>query len=320
MDRSFIKTIRETHAATYAEQGNTERAKEIATANDIYTPIFKPREVHPEEEPSLSELNMFVTDIGHDLTIINKELAVAGEKFKNLMEDTKLRLGKVQRDIAIEEERLKDLNMLCGDHTEFDTVETLTMDDFQGAASDFDGVFHAKVTSNSDVRLYVVNVQGNGYEGNEFVYKDKKWLADSMDTADREHLVDRSLSSVYEYSRINADESEELAFSLLNHDDVEAECAITLLAESPISMVQVLSDMENLVLKEVSVSDDGAVYRPVTEEEIAFNNKENIYRNGVHAFGSGIITFPMSQYIKLVFRSDGYTDDKIAFSYFDAKM
>lgn len=320
MDRSFITKTRETHAAFYAEKGNIERAEEIATAEDEYTPIFKPRDIHPEEEPSVEEINMFITDIGHDLTILNHELAVAGDKFKNLMEDTKLRLEKVQRDIAIEEERLKDLNMLCGDHSEFDTVETLTMDDFEGAASDIEGVFHAKPTEEAEAKLYIVDVRGNGYEGNDFVYKDKRFVADRMFTGDRSYLTDRSLGTVYEYSRINADESEENAFALVNFDNVEAECTITLRADSPISMLQVLTEMKNIILKEVSVSDDGAVFRPVTEEAIAFNDKENMYRHGAYVYGSGIICFPASLYVKLTLQSDGHTDDKIAFIYQNAKL
>ena len=320
MDRSFVKSLREVHAAKYAEEGNTERAREIATAENPYSPLFKPREVHPEEEPSLDELNMFLSDIGHDLTIVNKELALSGDKFKSLMEDTKLRLSKVQRDIAIEEERLRDLNMLCGDHSEFDTVETLTIDDFEGGASDIEGVFHAAVVEDAKTRLYVTDVKGNGYEGNQYVYKNKQWLSSIRDTTDRNHMTDGSLSTAFEYSRINADESEKAVFSLMNFDNIEAECAITLTAAYPISMVQVLSDMEDIILKEVSVSDDGAVYRTVMQDEIAFNKREEIYRNQSQTFGSGIICFPASRYVKLLFRSDGYTDDKIAFSYYDAKM
>ena len=320
MDRSFIAKMRENHAAFYAEKGNIKRAEEIATAKDQYSPIFKPRGIHPEEEPSVEEINMFITDIGHDLTILNHELAVAGDKFKNLMEDTKLRLEKVQRDIAIEEERLKDLNMLCGDHSEFDTVETLTFNDFEGAASDIEGVFHAKPIEDAEAKLYVMDVKGNGYEGNDFVYKNKRFVANHMFTGDRRYLTDRSLGTVYEYSRINVDKTEENVFALVNFDDIEAECTITLRANAPISSLRVLTEMKNIILKEVSVSDDGAIFRPVTEEAIAFNDKENIYRNGLYIFGSGIICFPSSLYVKLTFQSDGHTDDKIAFIYQNAKL
>lgn len=312
--------MRKNRSDYYIEKGNLERAKEIATATDLYNPIFKPKDIHPEEEPVLDEINSSTEDIAHDLTALNDELALAGERFKKLMEDTKLRLEQIQKNIAIEEERLKDLNMLCGEYSGFDTVETLTIDDFEDAASDIEGVFHAKKSEESDATLVVLDVKGNGYEGNEFVYKDKEFIANHMYTGDRRYMTDKSLTTAYEYSRINADESEENAFSFVNFDNVEAECTITLKANRPISMIQVLSDMENIVLKEVSVSDDGAIYKPATEEAIAFNDKEQIYRNGGYVFGTGVICFPTSSFIKLTFQSNGYTDDKIAFVYYDAKL
>ncbi|MED1125372.1 hypothetical protein [Bacillus atrophaeus] len=321
MERSVIKKVREEHAAMYAEKGYTERAREIAAAEDEYTPIFKPRDIHPEEEPALDELNAFAVDISSDLTILNKEMALAGERLNNLMNDTILRLSDVERDIAIEEERLKDLNMLCGDHSDFDSVETLTGEDFEEKTTEVsEGVFSAKVTSQSTTALQVLDVKGNGYEGNEFVYKDKRFVADMIDTSFRGNITNGRLNSVYEYSRISADKSEDIYFSLVNFDDIEAECSITLRASSPVSMIQAISDSESLILKEVSISDDGAIFRPVTAEELAFNDKDNIYKNGTYAFGTGLICFPSTRFMKLSFRSNGHTDDKIAFVYYDAKL
>lgn len=319
MERSFIEQARKKHAAMYAEKGDYERAEEIATAQSQYIPLLKPREIHPEEEPVLDEFNSIITDISNDLLIVNNELAIAGDNYKNLLEDTKLRLERVQRDIAIEEERLKDLNMLCGDHSEFDSVETLTAEDFTGKVSESSGVFSARVISEATVRLEVINVQGNGYEGNRFVYKDKRFISDIMDTSDRRNLVDGRLGSVYEYSRINADKDEEARFSLINFDDIEAECSITLRASSPVSMLNVVSDSDTIILKEVSVSDDGATFNPVTEQSIAINNVDDIYINGSYAYGSGLVCFPSSQFIKLIFQSGGHTNEDIAFEYYDAK-
>lgn len=318
MERSAIDQIREAHASMYAEMGDHERAKEIATAEDKYVPLFKTREVHPEEEPSLNEINLIFKDIGNDLYIINAELAKAGEKYKNLIDDMKLRLEKVKRDIAIEEERLLDLNMLCGDHSDFDAAETLTADDFTGEFSEEDGVFTAKIIDETPVRLEVLDVKGNGYEGNSFVIKDNRFISETMDTSNRNNMVDNYLSTAYEYSRINADQSENTRFAFINFDGIEAECSITLKASSPVSTIRIQSDMDNLMLKEVSISDDGSVFRPVIEENILFNQVERRYRHGDYIYGTGIISFPLSQYIKITLRSNGHTNEQIAYEFFEA--
>lgn len=321
MERSSIEHFKSLRAQYYASKNRFDKAAEIIDENNRYKPVFNPRELHPEEEPSLEELNSLFQDIATDIDIIETNLIGGAGDIQYLMENTVSRLQEIDKDLQLEDERLKDLNMLCGKNSEFDISRTLTAADFDGNFSEENGVFTAEITGEVIVPCTVESVHGNGYEGNDYVYKDGSFLKETFDTSNRTAMVDMELTSFYEYSRINADRSEKVAFPLVNFDNIEAECSIVLRAEKKINKIVIHSNLDHIIVKEVSISDDGDIFRPVIEGPIEINNTDNKYSNGSnYIYGSGLLCFPSTQYVKVTLESGGHTDDKIAFEFLNSNM
>jgi hypothetical protein len=318
MDRIGLETIKHAYQQNLIENGKNEKAYELA-AKELYEPIFTALSSHPEEEPVTDDMNNALTEIGLDLLILNKEIAASSNAFAALMDDMKLRLDAVEQQLHVEEERLKDLNILCGNFAEFDRVTTLTDADFEGEFSTERGItFMAYTTALKVIDFSVLQVRGNGYEGNKYVYSKSKFLEESIDTSKHEFINDNSMITAYEYSRLTADASEKLVPTVVNFDKEEAECSIVIGATEVFNTIKLTSDFANVVIKDVLVSaDDGATFQSTLNKPVQINNPDSKYESGEYAYGSGIICFPSTKYLKIVFRSNGSTTDKIAFKHLD---
>lgn len=313
MERSPSEIIKQDLIKTYVYEGLTKKADRIFQ-KDFDEPIFNNIRYHKEEEPVVKEINYSLSEIEMDTRALLGELVVIASKLEGLMSSSRDRMDQVDEAIAIEEERLEDLNMLCGEESDFSSVKMLGPEDFTGTASFQDGHFLSKIDTQSKAVLSVVSVEGNGYEGNEYVIKDSRFIIDSADTSRRSYMVDDSFASVYEYSRLSASKKENNRFAMLNYDDKEAECTVTLEATRSVSSFKVESNDRDLLITSIRVSDDNITYREIMSDSLAFNNKKRQYqkRSG-YIFGTGVLSIPSSRFIRISFRSDGKTEDKIAF-------
>lgn len=318
MDRVGAQSIKYAYQQTLIEEGQTAKAAKLAK-KDLYAPVYEACSVHPEEEPIRKDLNSALTDIGIDFLILDKEIAAAGQAYADLMTDMKLRLDAVDQQLLIEEERLKDLNILCSNFTEFDKVVTLTKDNFEGNYSTENGrTFLAYAHSFKDVPLSVVKVAGNGYEGNGYVIANNTFLKDSIDTSKQERMVDGSLITAYEYSRLTADSSEAVYPPAVNFDNEEAQCSIVVKSDEMFNMIKLVSDFSNIAITDVLTSkDNGATFVSTANGPVEINNLDAKYESGAYAYGSGVICFPSTKYLKLVLKSGGSTTDVIAFKNVD---
>lgn len=310
-----MSAVKINHAFSLAENGSVEESQKMIERAFKYEPIFLYKEVHPEEEPDTDKINLDTINLYYDLSILNAELANSAESFNNLMSDTVLRLREIEKDIHKEEERIKDLNVLCNIYSGFDSVQTLTADDFEGDFTEEDGIFFSKVTDQESVPCIVENVLGNGYEGNDYVYKDKQFEKDSLDTSKRDAMTDNSVTTYYEYSRVNAPRMSGPVPAFINFDNKEAECTVTLRANAPINQLTIESNQKSIIIKEVAISQDGNVFTTVIDEPIAINQVDNKYNSNNYIYGSGLICFPDADFIKITFESSGFEDDVIAFKY-----
>lgn len=314
MARVDAAAIRAAYCTQLLKDGEEERALALNEAA-TYSPISTLLTLHPEDEPSLKAINTHLVEIGLDILIANNEIAAAGTAYTELLSDVKQRLEAVDRILLTEECRLQDMNMLCGQNTDICRVVALSADDFSGRFStDGEATFMLYATSAKAVDLTVVAVAGNGYEGNDYVYHEGKFLKEVIDTSDRALLCDESDTTAYEYSRLTVDPASKAAHPQLNRDDREAQCAIVLYGQEAFNIVKIASDMECLRLLDVLVSDDdGATYTSVLKHAIELHNRLASYSSADYIYGSGLIAFPSTRYLKLVFSSDGASQERIAF-------
>ena len=172
-----------------------------------YIPMYETLYLHPEEGEDF-RINKAFSQIESDMIRIddyNKELANSTDE---LLRETVDRLNAAKHKIMAEKERLQDITMLCNKYTDFDNVVILKTDDFNNVASGSD-TLTGEITSVIKARAVISDIQGNGYEGNTYVYNDYEYQADTMFTGDRSALTDNSVATYYEYSRITADPKEE---------------------------------------------------------------------------------------------------------------
>jgi hypothetical protein len=312
MATDHISKLKQAYQATLTNKERSDRALEIAS-QPLYSPLLKPVELHAEEEPNLIDINSMMKEIGFDVTILNAELGNSANMLKTLITNTDTRLKAVKNILESERERQQDINMLCNKYTEFGKVTSLSPNDFTGQYGTEDGVFFAMVSGKNNASYSIQSVEGNGYEGNKYVYKDNAFLEDSINTSSRNFINDGSSITAYEYSRITASNTEPEIFPLVNFDSVDAKCTIAIASSDYISAVKIASD-NKIIVTEVAVSSDGAEYKTVLDISIEINDSSLKYNTSDYICGSGIISFPLTKYVKLTIMSSGTTEDQIAFT------
>lgn len=274
--------------------------------------VYEKTYIHPEEYGNEKINNAFSKGF-IDVTNIDTQLKELAIKTEDVLSRTVKRLDVVKDTINAEKERLQDISMLCNAKTDYDNVIPLKDNNFTGAFTYENGVFYSGLTTSTIVKFAIDDVTGNGYEGNKYVLKDNKYLEDVLNTKARAALYDSNISSYWEYSRITASSSEPYLIADFNTDDAEAKSTVTLKFASVANEVSIKTTVENIRVTGIRYSMDGINYKDVTMLPFTINNKDDSYKNEGYVYGSNIISFPNSKYLKITFESIGYTNDIIAF-------
>ena len=273
---------------------------------------FKQNYIHPEEEPDIEKMNEVITSAKLDINYLDESIIDTATNFNNLLISTRLKLLNIKEMLNAERERQQDINILCNKFSEFSSVMNLYEKDFTGNLTFKGNVLQSHVLSNIAVKFSVESIDGNGYAGNKHVYLNNSFLEKAINTSKTKNINDNNLATSYEYSRITVNNEEESP-SEFNKDSLEAECSVLLSAKDPFNNIQISSDRDDLMLKEVYTSEDGLSFKLDKEYNISINSRSEVYNDSSYIYGSGILTVEPTKYIKMVFRSNGYTDDKLAF-------
>lgn len=268
--------------------------------------------IHPEEYGN-KKLNLALENGYKDIIKIDGFIKEYGTKTEQLLKRTMDRLETVMDNINIEKERLQDIAMLCNAKTDFSNVIPLTNDYFTGTFNYDNKVFSSKNISSASINCSVIDVKGNGYEGNKYVVKDTGYLEDILNTASRASATDNNTSNYWEYSRITAANTEEYLISDFNTDGAEAKCTITLKFQEKANEIAIKTELDTLKVIGIKYSNDNLHYKDLDLKSFIINSKEESYKKQDYIYGSNIIAFPDSLYVKITFESTGYLDDLIAF-------
>ena len=269
--------------------------------------------MHPEEGKD-AKINDEFDKIKTDLEHIDNKLIEAGEQVYRLMNNTILRLNNIYTNIMMEKERFQDMQMLCNKYNDYDNVKLLDKTSYKGEFSYEDGIIAPYRTSARNVRIAVVDVSGNGYEGNKYVYKDYIYTNTVLNTALKNNITDKKDTTYYEYSRITVSNSEYVENKDFNKDNIEARCTITFQAEDDVNEIEITSDDTHIKVLNVAYSLDGKEYVDLDIPYISINNKLDSYGNYGYIYGSGKIVFPYKvRLFKITFESDGYQNDTLAY-------
>lgn len=274
---------------------------------------FSPLFVHPEEEPNTSDINMNSSSIIDDIKNLDGAFTDAGHKIKELIDTTKLKLESVKSFLESEKERQEDMNILCNRYTDFMTAKTIDPAALQGTLSVEDGIVSAAISAYQTCAIEIVDIVGNGYEGNAYVYSNTEFLNSTIDSSVRKALTDSNLATYYEYSRITTNNTADNLPNAFNKDSTEAYCSIEIKSEVQINQIYVASERDDLMLSKVYTSQDGLTYALDAEYNIQINERNDRYNNQAYVYGSGLIAIKPARYVKIFFKSNGYTSDTVAY-------
>lgn len=312
MDAKYIIAAKQQIVKDYNAAGNTEEANRILN-NKVYSPIMRPINIHPDSEPDVVGYNKMLDEIIQDVTIMNIEIGAAAFDLRSFMSDTKLKIDTVKRTIAEEKERLADMTILCSRYSNTNAIKKIAPADFTGSFTINDKLISNKILGQENVSYTIDSIEGNGYEGNHHVYRNGAYLIDTINTSDRKFINDGSDITVYEYSRITADNSEPEIFPLVNKDSLEAKCVISISSASLFDSIKIVSDSVGLKVTSIFVSDNGVSFNSVIQETYDLNDTSNRHDVSNYIPGSGIICFPSTKYVRISLESSGCVEDTIAF-------
>lgn len=268
---------------------------------------------HPESGGD-DKLNYALYDIYKDLITVDDHLINTGNAINDLMNNTIARLEEVKKDIMLEKERYQDIQMLCNKYTDFDNVKTLNDITFEGSYTYENEAIYGPIKRNSKVDINILHIDGNGYEGNKYVYNNFEYQEDTYDTSVRRNIFDNKINTYYEYSRITIQNDLEETNTFFNKDNTKARCTMSFAAKEAVNYIEISTEDSGISISNIQYSLDGIKYFDLKlKSKISINNKLDSYDNYGYIYGSGIISIPLSKYFKITFETDRDTEDTIAY-------
>ena len=316
MDYVGIESIKDAYRDILQGQGKYQEASKLALKQFV-DPIFEGYSVHPEDEPSLDELNNTLQQISVDFVALTSQFSSAAQRYNDLAEEVIGNLAAVDEVIAAEKERIQDINIIAGNISAFSSVKTLKLADLSGTCSaEDDYTFMCTSTDRVSTRLVVQDVFGNGYEGNNYVYNNNIFESGVFNTNKRDNMLDYYSTTFYEYSRLTSNVRNDQYPVDVNYDNKEAECSIVLVSPSgTFNAVRIQSDITTLSVEQLSVSEDGGItFKDTLTKPVEVLNPTKKYEDDSYIYGSGILNFPATNAVKIQVKSHGTTADKLAFS------
>ena len=262
-------------------------------------------------------VNEGLNKIKTDLYALDDLLVNTGVAINDLLTNTTMRLEEVKKSIISEKERYQDMMMLCNKYTDFESVKALDVTKFSGDCSiTNDGAICAPTTQINKQAITILDVQGNGYEGNGYVYDTttSKYQKDICNTASRAQMIDDSVSTYYEYSRLVIDESEDdCPRMMFNKDNEHALCTIHMVTEDFVNFIDISTEDSDITIVSIQYSTDGIDYKQLAIPVIKINNVLESYGTYGYIYGSGKIAVPMAQYFKITLQANAFKTETIAY-------
>lgn len=259
--------------------------------NNETTPISIYDEVHGDKEPDRSEINLMVLDSIADFMIVDNAARNLASAYSSLIYNTHNSFNNYESIIKSEYERIKDLNLLCSAYNNLDNVIQLTSSYFSGSFNydSSNNTFSAYSTIVQEP-VYIIDIQGNGYEGNTFAYDtEKKAFADDLyGEMSRTALNDGNLLTSYEYSRICA-QTADTQNKNINVDNINAKCSVYIQTVQNIDSIKINGNSKTQITDVLTSNDEGGTYTSTISSTLPKVNT--------------MLGLPNAKYIKLDFES-----------------
>lgn len=272
---------------------------------------FEPVILHKEDIGDQEYINNATDFAIEDIKFIDTKAIEFANKFKLLQDKTKTRINDIRRKIDITKDIQQDINILCNRYSNFSSIININETNSKSTLLWENGVISLMPTSSIKNEIKVISIDGNGYEGNKHVLVNDSFIDTVINTKSYDNITDNAINTSFEYSRITSNDSG--VPPLFNNDSIDAECSIEIDATNAINKINISSDRKDLVLKEILLSDDGIIYKKYKDYNIKINDRDEKYENQNYIFSSGLVAIRPSRFIKMIFQSDGITNETIAY-------
>lgn len=316
MELTVAKSIRNEYLKLLSEEESFHGVVKNLISKKESEPIYDYEYLNHEEPPDYKKEQRELLEVNLDINIVNQSLVEIKDRIDELISEIDYQINAVNEAVKNETERITDINMLCGNSSEYNMVIPISNEQFTADSKDYvplkDDVISCNLYEKKEVGYIISNISGNGYQGNRYVYNDGLFEFDEDDKSSIEYIYDESDVTGYEYSRLVTTNKNEVIDSLINYDDKEVKCTVTLNAEQNASSAYIKTENSDLVIESIETSDDGILFVKNISKPIKISETDEIYNDFEYIYGSNIICFKPSKYIRITFSSSNNTNDKIA--------
>lgn len=279
-------------------------------------PLFTPYYVNKEDEIKYDNINENILESSFDILNLNFNITDAAYEIESLMENVNNKIDSINEKLKAEEERVRDVNMICGNINDFNTIIPLSANNFKIKSSlyQYKNCLTASVASEEKVDVRLININGNGYVGNDYVVSkesDQLFEKDKLNTANEKYMYDNIKNTYWEYSRIFSYDSTNKS-DIINIDDVSCTVQLTFEAQNELGINElVFTDDVKLSVTKIEISNDSLNWVSTFEGNISPNNIDQSYSNFSYIYGSGALIFPTTKYVKITLESNYVENNKI---------
>ena len=317
MDLKSPKKYKEEYLKLLTEDGSFNNIVEELVDKKEEEPISIFKYLNPEATPNYYDEQRQMSEILLDINAVNSGINELKTKIQDIFTEFDECAKLLNDSLNTEISRIKDVSILCGTNSPYNTVWPVNAENMDETVSTVEifnnDVFCAHQSEMEKTKYQIVSVIGNGYDGNSFVYKDGAFENETDNYDNLEYILDDNDLTAFEYSRLCTDDKTEIVDGIINYDNKDVEVTITLMAENPASQISILSETEDLLIERIEYGNDGINFSKIEREHIYINDKNKGYEKADYIYGTGIICFPASRYIRLTLSSNAKTTDRIAY-------
>lgn len=307
--------VRHSYLQALADEKKFDTYK-LKSSQSPNTPLFTPYYVNKEDEIKYDNINENILESSFDILNLNFNITDAAYEIESLMENVNNRIESIDEKLKAEEERVRDINMICGNINDFNTIIPLSVNNFKIKSSlyQYKNCLTASVASEEKVGIKLININGNGYVGNDYVVSkenDQLFEKDKLDTTQEKYMYDNIKNTYWEYSRIFSYDSANKS-DIINIDDVSCVVQLTFEAQNELGINElVFTDDVKLLVTKIEISSDNLNWISTFEGNISPNNIDQSYSNFSYIYGSGALIFPTTKYIRVTLESNYVENNKI---------
>ena len=122
-------TVKNAYLQALADEGLMDKFKE-KSLQDSKTPLFKPNYFSEEDEPKYTEVHQNTLESIFDIMNLSFNCIDSAYDIENLLSEVDLKIASIQEKIDAEDERVKDINMICGNISDFNSIIPITSGHF----------------------------------------------------------------------------------------------------------------------------------------------------------------------------------------------